>query len=419
MDKGLFITFEGGEGSGKTTQINRLSKTLSNLPGAVPDHGGHRGRRHARPHRPAGAAGRHRGAHGPRRRRGRHEGGPGRGRRGRHRGAQVGERPHRDAAHCPRGPRRGGGQGRRARRVGPRHGLRLRGHARPRDGAHRGRCPGELHRRPPLAAPAVPRDALPELNLEPLPTARDSMASLGGGVGRGTDLRSARPAPGAVWNGSSIHAFVRRASAPGGALHLGVAAPGDHELAATILRPGALVAGAVQGPLLSVADDLDPAVGDALGLHVPGHRVGPLLAQGDVVVGGAALIGVALDLDADVGGLLHDDHVVVEGGLAVGRQARGVELEEHALEVLHHLLHLLAGLRLGRLGLGFTDGGGLERSLGRLLLAADPDDKGETEQKSGSGAGHGTPLELAGRTPESRGFVPPVSRRIPDDVRVA
>src|SRR3954447_11628080 len=74
-----------------------------------------------------------------------------------------------------------------------------------------------------------------------------------------------------------------------------VPAPGDHHVGAAVLRPAALHLLGADGPLLAVGDGAHTGVGDAERLQVVLHRVGPALAQGQVVLAGAARVGVPLE----------------------------------------------------------------------------------------------------------------------------
>ena len=75
----------------------------------------------------------------------------------------------------------------------------------------------------------------------------------------------------------------------------------ERELGAAILLPACLGLFGAELLLLAVADDADAAGGDA-GVDQRGlGGVGAILAQGQVVFGGAAVVAVAADDDADVG----------------------------------------------------------------------------------------------------------------------
>src|SRR3546814_287454 len=65
--------------------------------------------------------------------------------------------------------------------------------------------------------------------------------------------------------------------------------------AATVLSPGGLVAAEHRRTLLAVADRRDPVGRDARGNQVALHAGGAALAQGQVVLAGAPLVGMTLD----------------------------------------------------------------------------------------------------------------------------
>jgi hypothetical protein len=157
----------------------------------------------------------------------------------------------------------------------------------------------------------------------------------------------------------------------------------DLELGPPVHLPGRLVVAGVDGLALAVGDDLDAVGGDAHGQEVVLGALGPLLAEGQVVFLGAAL--VAMPFDEDLGrpelrepggvpvedgpGVVADEGAVIieidraEGLLAVDLVERLLEehlllgqlglLDDGRLDLLDHGLFLL--LRRGRRGdfLGF------------------------------------------------------------------
>src|SRR5687768_7363851 len=99
-------------------------------------------------------------------------------------------------------------------------------------------------------------------------------------------------------------------------------------MGAAISRPGRLVAGRVERPLLSVGDG-----GEAVPGHSQAHQVIPsgpraLLAEGEVVVGGAALVAMPLDRDLGRAMVLQPEGVFLEEAAGLVAQPRLVVLEE-------------------------------------------------------------------------------------------
>src|SRR5690606_909479 len=75
----------------------------------------------------------------------------------------------------------------------------------------------------------------------------------------------------------------------------GVRSAGDAELDAAVPAPGGLVGALHRGRALAEAHDLEPRARNAEVLEVLARRVGAALAEREVVLLAAALVGVALD----------------------------------------------------------------------------------------------------------------------------
>src|SRR6185503_9790032 len=84
------------------------------------------------------------------------------------------------------------------------------------------------------------------------------------------------------------------------------------EVGAAVLRPGGLVARGIEGLLLAQAHRDEAAARHAQAHQVVAGRAGPLVPEGEVVVGRATLVAVALDRDLGVAVALQPEGVLLE-----------------------------------------------------------------------------------------------------------
>ena len=92
-----------------------------------------------------------------------------------------------------------------------------------------------------------------------------------------------------------------RASAPGSLRRDEVVAAGrDLELVTAVLGVRGLVVARIERPLLAIGDDVDPGGVHALVLQVALGRGGAAIAQRQIVLVGAALVGMTADRDLDL-----------------------------------------------------------------------------------------------------------------------
>ena len=105
------------------------------------------------------------------------------------------------------------------------------------------------------------------------------------------------------------------------------------EVGAPVLGPGGLRLALDEGPFLAVGERRDPARVDAERDEVVARGVRALVAQGHVVLVGAPLVAMALDLDLHGGPLLQPLGVRGHGVPLVGPDVVEVVVEEDVLEV--------------------------------------------------------------------------------------
>ena len=163
------------------------------------------------------------------------------------------------------------------------------------------------------------------------------------------------------------HPAVRRPDSPEARLaRLGAA--GDDGDRPPVLRPTLFGIAQRHRALLAIGNCRNPAGIDALGEEEFARRRGPTGGKRDVVLAGAALVGVALDLDHDTGILGKPGGLLAQRLLGLGRQCRLVLGEVDAVADIDG--EILLGPRLGRAGAGIE--------IGRVLLRT-----GRQRQKTG------------------------------------
>src|SRR5215217_1984291 len=104
---------------------------------------------------------------------------------------------------------------------------------------------------------------------------------------------------------------------------------GHDEMGPAVLRPGFFTVPGVERELLAVAHDLDAIGGDSERYQVVACGDGSSFAEGQIVLGGAALVAVALD--ADLPGRIPAQQVGIglQHLLPLGVHFRQVEAVEH------------------------------------------------------------------------------------------
>src|SRR5207247_488161 len=105
----------------------------------------------------------------------------------------------------------------------------------------------------------------------------------------------------------------------------GARSAGDREVCAPVLGPRLLRTRGVEESLLAVGDGPQARLRDAQAHQVFLGRPGPLLAQGEVVLGGAALVAMSFDRDLGLAVTLQPEGVLLQGRPRVVREdGRGV-----------------------------------------------------------------------------------------------
>src|SRR5690625_3750534 len=186
---------------------------------------------------------------------------------------------------------------------------------------------------------------------------------------------------------------------------------GVDDVDATVLGPAALVVLAARRTLFTVADHRDLAGGGTMGLEGRLDRLGTTLAQAEVVLARATLVGVAFQAHLRARTILQVLGMAGHDLLELGLDGGLVEIEvDHALTQARVGVQVGRGVagRLRRLGLGRL----LRRRWRRgrfdlLLLAAGRDADGTRQRNQGktNALVHGTFLQLLWKS-EVNGLMP-------------
>src|SRR5271165_3401747 len=106
------------------------------------------------------------------------------------------------------------------------------------------------------------------------------------------------------------------------------------EMATAVLLPASFVALCAERFFLTVADGFNPAGADATRGQRVSDRIGPLVAQSQVVVSRAAFVAVSFNREVDVGMLIEERYVGLQRTLLVSAKVGLVVIKVHILDVL-------------------------------------------------------------------------------------